>query len=119
LKVILATLKGEPVVGDTVLLHFVANRGGRSSAGHIVRSITEQTPHESGGQLVIKRPENLEEIASGLVESSNRPGNWAGDFEIKSKGNVITVICGNNVSDGIYVGETLGTGSVHIEVTEL
>lgn len=108
MKIVVATLEGVPVEGDTVMLHYMAPRGGRTTAGHVVALVEEA----AGAGLYRKRPESLAEIVAALCQSAEAQycGSKVGApaFEPKANGNVLRVGCRDEVQDVTFAAELKG-----------
>jgi hypothetical protein len=104
-KIVVATLAGQAQAGDVVHLHYMAPRGGRTTAGHVVGLVEESL----GDGVFRRRPESLEEIADALAKSAQ--GQYCGAksgspaFNVKAKGNVVRVECKDEVDDVTFAVE--------------
>jgi hypothetical protein len=120
-KIVNATLRGEPAVGDVVMLHYCAPRGGRTTAGHVVLEVEE--PLADG--LYRKRPQNLDEIVDAVAKSGEMQycgsKNGTPSFRVLARGKVVRVECKDEVEDVTFVPEIKahGGGSIEIELIEL
>jgi hypothetical protein len=100
-KVVQAKLGGTPTAGDLIQLYYTASRGGRSTAGYIVRP-----------------GDTLDDIGKGIVASAGM-GNYIGEMDVKCKGTTITIICSNLVEDCTFFSEVVGSGTETFTVEEL
>jgi hypothetical protein len=104
-KIVVATLAGQAQVGDVVHLHYMAPRGGRTTAGHVVGQVDEPM----GDGVFRRRPETLEEVADALAKSAQ--GQYCGAksgtpaFNVKAKANVVRVECKDEVDDVTFAAE--------------
>ena len=101
MKVVQAKLGGVPTPGDTIQLFYTTPRGGRSTAGYIVRS-----------------GDTLDDIGRGIVNSAGM-SNYIGEMDVKFKNGIITVICSNLVEDCTFFSEVIGSGTETLIVEEL
>ena len=121
MKIVNATLRGEPAVGDVVHLHYLAPRGGRTTAGHIVISVEEQT----GPDTFRRRPQTLEEIADMIAKMAEQQfcgsKNGTPAFRTKAKGTTIRVECKDEVEDVTFVSEIkpANGGDLAMDLVEL
>lgn len=121
MKIVIATLSGQPHVGDIVELHYMAPRGGRTTAGHIVLEVDEQT----GLDTFRRRPQTLEEIADMIAKSAEvqycgaKSGTPA--FKAKARGATIRVECKDEVEDVTFVPEIkpANGGDLAMDLVEL
>lgn len=101
MKVVQARLSGTLTPGDTVMLHGLAARGGRTTAGHVVRS-----------------EDTLNDVITGLINSAGT-NNFLSEYEFKAKNQSITIMCSNLVHDTTFCSEILGAGTEILTVEEL
>lgn len=105
MKIVVATLAGQAQAGDVVHLHYMAPRGGRTTAGHVVAQVEEPM----GDGVFRRRPETLEEIADALAKSAL--GQYCGAksgtpaFNVKAKGGAVRVECKDEVDDVTFAVE--------------
>lgn len=123
MKIVVATLAGVPAEGDVVMLHYMAPRGGRTTAGHIVGMVDVQL----GAGMFRRRPHTLEEIVDALCKSATAQycGSKIGApaFEPKANGNVLRVGCRDEVQDVTFAAELKdvegGGTNMTLELSEL
>ena len=93
-----ATLTGDLTIGDCIMLHYCAARGGRTSAGHYVVN-----------------GDTIESVLVGLINSAKTY--FLADSEVKaSKGN-LTIVTAH--PDGDWVTEVLGAKTEKFTIEEL
>lgn len=121
MKIVVATLQGAPAEGDVIMLHYMAPRGGRTTAGHVVALVEE----DAGGGFYRKRPQSLEEIADAIAKSAEMQycgsKNGTPAFRSSARGKTVRVECKDEVEDVTFCAEIKpnGGGSVGMELVEL
>lgn len=121
MKIIVATLTGEPAAGDVVELHYMAPRGGRTTAGHVV-ALVEQP---MGDGVFRRRPETVEEICAEIAKSAQiqycGAKSGAPAFDPQARKNMVRVGCRDEVDDVTFAAEvkSWGGGTLTLEITEL
>lgn len=104
MKLASVSLSGIPTPGQTLVLHYIPLRGGRSSVGYVIRP-----------------DDTLETVATGIAETIRN--NWLSVFTPFAKGNGLQIVCQDPVDDVSFCTEFYtredgvipGTIQVHIE----
>lgn len=121
MKIVVATLRGVPAEGDAIMLHYMAPRGGRTTAGHVVTMVEEG----AGVGLYRKRPQSLEEIADAIAKSAEMQycgsKNGTPAFRASARGSAVRVECKDEVEHVTFCAEIKpnGGGSIEIGIVEL
>lgn len=124
MKIVNVKIAGLPQVGDSLMVHYCSPRGGRTTAGHVVRRVEERIDDES----FRRRPEKLEEIIQALVLSASQQfcgcrDSVDGSFKVLARGPVMRIECKDEVDNVCFVTQVEpvnnSESTVSFEITEL
>lgn len=121
MKIVCVKISGQPKVGDTIMVHYSAPRGGRTTAGHIVGAVEETIDAET----FRRRPETPAEIVDSLVKSARGQFcGWSDDkgFKVHPRGDIVRIECPDVVADVAFCSEVRTADgsepSFAVEITE-